>query len=432
MVDPFVTTDYEAPKQTTVVKVYSDLLPQKAHLGTQLILRIYYPPRLSRYDVRLSALVLLTVVLSMNCVAQDRQLVSNGRLLLGTDSNLSAAVRAGDVDNDGDLDLVVANGRHWPQQNMLFLNQSRARFNVARPLGLDHCTSYTCELADLDGDGDLDIAVANDNAPCLVFLNDGHASFVRHCEVGTPSSVRSLTAADIDGDDDVDLIVTCRGRANQIHFNDGKGDFRRSVSFGTNDDSTISVAVADLNEDGHNDLILANRDAQPNIILLATGEWSSEKQQSMFQKPSPFGDAQVSSRAVAVADFNNDGNVDWAVANIGQRNTVYFGNGKGGVLSDLDFGVNDGRTYCLAVADLNNDDSPDIVVGNVGQSNSAYFNTNEGSGFVQQTFGQSDSVTYGLCIGDFTGDGFADVATANSGQPNRIFLNQPSARNTTR
>ena len=62
-----------------------------------------------------------------------------------------------------------ANGRHWPQQNFVFLNQSRARFNVARPLGVDLSTSYACEFADLDRDGDVDIAVGNDTAPCFVF-----------------------------------------------------------------------------------------------------------------------------------------------------------------------------------------------------------------------------------------------------------------------
>lgn len=361
------------------------------------------------------------------CAAQDRQLLTNERLLLGTETNLSAAVRAGDVDGDGDLDLVVANGRHWPQQNLLFLNQGRGRFNVVRPLGVDRCTSYTCELADLDGDGDLDVAVANDNAPCVVFLNDGRAAFVRHCELGKPGSVRSLTARDIDGDTDIDLLVTCRGQANRIHWNDGNAGFERSITFGTNDDSTISVAVADLNEDGHNDLILANRDAQPDTILLATGEWDGD-QQMVFNVPQSFGARNVSSRAVAVADFDADGHVDWVMGHIGRRNTVYFGDGKGRVKRKVAVGTDDGRTYCLAVADLNKDRRPDIVAGNAGQANVVLWNTSGDDGFVVQSFARPDSVTYGLCLGDVTGDGFIDVVIANSGQANRIYVNQPNVK----
>jgi hypothetical protein len=77
----------------------------------------------------------------------------------------------GDLDGDQDLDLVVANGRHWPQQNFIFFNQGRARFNLTRRLGTDLATSYATELADLDNDGDLDIAVANSNSQNLIYLN---------------------------------------------------------------------------------------------------------------------------------------------------------------------------------------------------------------------------------------------------------------------
>ncbi|MEM7313931.1 MAG: FG-GAP-like repeat-containing protein, partial [Planctomycetota bacterium] len=121
--------------------------------------------------------VLILLACAHSAMAQNRKLATNDRLVLGTATRLSASVRAGDIDGDGDLDLVVANGRHWPQQNLLFLNHSRGRFTVERPLGQDRATSYACELADLDGDGDLDIAVGNDNAPCLVFLNDGLGKF---------------------------------------------------------------------------------------------------------------------------------------------------------------------------------------------------------------------------------------------------------------
>ena len=353
--------------------------------------------------------------------AQQRQFLSNSRLLLGTQSRLSASVRAGDVDGDGDVDLVVANGRHWPQQNILFLNQSRGRFNVARPLGTDLSTSYACEFADFDGDGDLDVAVGNDHAPCLVLTNDGKANFKVRCQVGVPSSVRSLATADIDGDGDIDLLATCRNQPNRIYYNDGDAKFSDSITFGTENDSTIDVAVADLNEDGLMDLILANRDAQPNAILLNAGN-------RKFTAGDNFGKPTVSSRAVATADFNGDGHVDWVVANIGSQNTVYIGDGNGGVIRKLDVGLAGGQSYCVAVADLNNDDLPDFVVGNQGQINSVFFNHDNAARFSTQTFGNPDSATYGLCTGEFNGDEFTDIAVSNSNQQNSVFLNQPNKR----
>ena len=359
--------------------------------------------------------------------AQERIFVSGSRQLLGTLASRSASVRAGDLDGDRDIDLVVANGRHWPQQNLIFLNQSQARFTVARPLGIDLCTSYACELADLDGDGDLDVAVGNDNAPSRVFLNDGSGRFTPHCEIGEPSSVRSLAVADIEGDGDLDLIVTCRRRANQIYTNDGKAGFQHASTFGTHVDSTIDVAVVDLNDDGRADLILANRDDQPNTILLAESPAAESDHRIRFRPPVAFGPAS-SSRAVATADFDGDGKMDWVIGNIGASNVVYFGDGQGSVAREVACGRSDGQTFCIAAADLDRDGLSDIVVGNQGQENAVYYNRGRGTQFFAQPFGPEDSTTYGLCVADFNGDRFPDIAVANSDQQNRIFVNQPARK----
>ncbi|WP_206036271.1 FG-GAP repeat domain-containing protein [Crateriforma spongiae] len=358
-------------------------------------------------------------------VAQDRVFVSSSRLLIGVQANRSASVRSGDVDGDDDVDLVVANGRHWPGQNLVFLNQTRARFNVARPLGRDLCTSYACELADLDGDGDLDVAVGNDQAPSRVFLNDGTGQFRFHTNLGQPRSVRSLSIADIDGDQDMDLILTCRGSANPIYLNNGSADFQHALDFGTREDSTIDVAVVDLNEDGRLDLILANRDDQPNTILLAEDPGNSAKDTVRFGAPVAFGTAE-SSRAVATADFDGDGHMDWVVGNIGAANVVFLGDGTGGVSREIKIGRQDGQTFCIAVADLDRDGRPDIVAGNQGQPNVVCYNRDHAGRFITQLFGPNQSATYGLCVGDFSGDGYPDIAIANSDQQNQIFVNQPA------
>ena len=105
------------------------------------------------------------LLVSQHSLAQNRRFETNVRLSLGQDTSLSASVRLGDLNGDGTIDAAVANGRHWAQQNYICFNQGRAKFNLLRPFGEDLATTYATELADLDGDGDLDIAVGNDHAP---------------------------------------------------------------------------------------------------------------------------------------------------------------------------------------------------------------------------------------------------------------------------
>ena len=394
--------------------------------------------RASRFQHRLQVIVtqaiaysLLTLLISNLAVAQtnraiskasSKTLVTGPRSTLGIESNRSASVRLGDVDGDGDLDAVVANGRHWPQQNYLFLNQGRGKFSVMRPLGSDRATSYACELADLDGDGDLDLAIGNDMALGEIFLNDGVGNFSLSGSFGKVASVRSLTVADVDSDGDNDILVTCRGMQNQIYLNAGNASFTPGPTYGTQTDSTIDVAVADINQDGHQDLILANRDKQPSSVLLNDGKLG-------FSKRLPFGAGKGNSRAVACGDFNGDGKLDWATGNIGQPNMVYLGDGKGGVLKSVAFGAANSRSYAIALADLNSDGQLDVVIGNAGQPNAIFFNEDQATRFREEPFGEANA-TYGLSVGDLNGDGSIDVAVANSDAMNFVFSNRKKSRRT--
>ena len=371
---------------------------------------------------RVSRLCIVALIL-MPCVgrlarAQDRMLVSSSRLVFGTDTEFSASVRAGDLDGDGDLDLVIANGRHWPQQNYLLMNGGRARFSIVRPLGLDQCTSYAAEPIDVDGDGDLDIVTGNAMAPCQLFINDGNAEFAVGEPLSVISSVRSLTISDLNGDGHQDVIATSRGMPNLAHLNDGNGGLNQVVQFGATDDSTIDVAIADFNRDGAQDLALANRDAQRNQLLMQSP--------SLHFKASPLGGMREQSRAIAVADMNGDGNLDCVIGNIGSPNRIHFGDAAGGFSTEVSFGAEGRQTYAIVASDIDQDGDVDLVSAVVGGQNVVYFNEGDGKTFLERSFGDALNATYGLCVADLDGDGFADVAVANSGAQNRIFLNRPS------
>ena len=167
---------------------------------------------LARMTARFVVGVLMVLFLPSSGEAGERRFVTSERLSLGTAENNSASLSIGDLDGDGDPDVAVANGRHWPQQNLLFFNQGRVRFNLVRPLGRDLAASYSTALADLDGDGDLDVAVGNDMAPNLILQNDGNGRFREAGEFGEPASIRSLALADVDDDGDIDVPIFGAGR----------------------------------------------------------------------------------------------------------------------------------------------------------------------------------------------------------------------------
>lgn len=156
---------------------------------------------------------------------------------VGAPKDLTAGLTSADLDGDGDLDLVAANGRHWRGQNMLYLGDGNGGF-TARKLGAPS-KSYRAALGDLDGDGDVDIVVANDREPSRIYWNDGAAGFGAGAVVGEVTSSRSVMLADLDGKHGLDIVFSNRGAANTICYNDGARGFARVVHFGGAQASTI-------------------------------------------------------------------------------------------------------------------------------------------------------------------------------------------------
>ncbi|TWU32008.1 FG-GAP repeat domain-containing protein [Novipirellula artificiosorum] len=211
---------------------------------------------------------LLTAIPHGLCRAEERAFVSSDRLTLGTEMSRSASLRAADVDGDADIDLIVANGRHWPQQNFVFVNQGRSRFNVMRPLGVDRSTSYACEPADFDGDGHVDWVVSNVDAANLVFLGDGNGGVLTQKSFGrADGKTYCVDVADFNRDGLPDIVVGNVGQPNAVYFNgDLETAFDESL-FGAADSATYGLCTSDFNGDGFPDIAVANSDGFNRVFL---------------------------------------------------------------------------------------------------------------------------------------------------------------------
>ena len=171
------------------------------------------------------------------------------------------SVAWGDADGDGDPDLAVGNGGYvGPEQNYLYLNNGGGSFTERAEFGQGDTTCVA--WADCDNDGDLDLAVANwGGGSSRLYVNHGAGNFAGRDEFGANDS-NSVSWADADNDGDLDAATAngtfTSGQQNYLYLNDGAGAFTEVPEFGS--DNTNVIAWCDADADGDLDAALGNAD----------------------------------------------------------------------------------------------------------------------------------------------------------------------------
>ncbi len=190
---------------------------------------------------------------------------------------------AGDVDGDGDADLVIG-GDH--KDNLLFLNDGRGRFVDATqgrlttppppPTSIFGNATYAVDLTDIDGDGDLDLLLVNDhNLPDRVHVNNGTGVFTDVSATALPPNADwsvDQVVADFDRDGDPDWLVR-HGAGLRYYQNNGAGVFTDTTAVsipagigGGSWEFTGSMA-ADLDQDGDLDVVCPNSSGEPLLLV---------------------------------------------------------------------------------------------------------------------------------------------------------------------
>lgn len=336
----------------------------------------------------------------------------------GDETGLTASISLGDLDGDGDLDGFAANGRHWIQQDEVFLNNGIGYFRSARDAGPDRSTAYQAVLADFDGDGDLDAAVARDLLPTLLLFNDGSGRFPVAKETGPVAQARGIGAADFNGDGHVDLVLAQRGEPNLYFINDGTGGFSE---FGRLEggEQTIQVAIADLDADGHVDLVFSNRGREGVMVYRGDG--------SGFEAPESLGgDLGLEIRGIAAGDITGDGHPDIVAGGMEAQSVIFIGDGTGGFGEIRRFGSETDVAFAVALADFDQDGRMDIAMANSGVRNRVYLNRE--AGFEPVDIPADPADAYNVSIGDLDGDGWPDLVFAISEGSNYVAFNHTGRR----
>lgn len=328
----------------------------------------------------------------------------------------TANVSVGDLNGDGNLDIVLAKGRHWPLPDIVLLGDGKGHFTPGPPLPNKPDRSYSAPLADLNGDGALDMVISNDQPdPKLVLLNDGAGRFKLAGTFGDPNwPTRNVILADLNGDGAPDIAVANRPGPSYVCFNDRKAHFQcRPLGA----ESSATVLAGDMNGDGFLDLVVACRDSCQSVVYLNDGKGS-------FPRKVPFGPPHSSTRALAIADFDSDGHLDIAACHEEEGLFVYFNLGGGNFTPGLKIAGREAVPYSMLATALDKAGKPDIVVGYVNAPGAVYFNTGTGRRYQRVAFGDDKGAIYGLAAGDFDGDTYPDIVAARSGAPSLLFLSR--------
>lgn len=351
-------------------------------------------------------------------------------LILETTAETSANVSIGDVNGDGNLDLVLAKGRHWPLVNRVLLGDGRGHMVAAYNLGDTSDRSYSGRLADLDGDGDLDVVISNDDPdPKLVYMNDGRGRFHVGSTFGRAEwETRNASVADLNGDGQLDIIVanrTSKGApANYVCLNRGQGRFDADC-LPFSHESATTITPADFNRDGRIDLAVPNRDGGQSYVYLNAGNATFPDSGRV-----PFGPPDARIRMAEAVDLDRDGFLDVVAIEEGRGVRVYFGQKDGTFSSSVEIADGKLTPYALATSDLNGDGHIDLVVGHMKSSSTIYFNDGSGRHHAPVSFGDAKGAVYGFAIADLDQDGRLDIAAARSEAPNVVYFAGPRAPST--
>ncbi len=326
-------------------------------------------------------------------------------------------VVSADVNGDGKLDLVVANASGT--MVTVLIGNGDGTYTAMPSIGTNYSGVNGVAVGDFNGDGMLDIATGN-GSTVGIFLGNGDGTFGAERDFANTGASEGVFAADLNGDGRLDLVVTDNVSGITIMIGNGDGTFSQPNGvLGTGNGPNFSLAVADFNGDGKLDIAFGNFNDNTLSVLLGNGDGTFQPQMVTAAGSAP--------RDTGSGDFNGDGKPDIVLFNAGGTVSILLGNGDGTFQAEKTFAVG-ANAVGGAVGDLNGDGKLDIAVANQNDGTvSVLYGNGDGTFQPQQVLTAGQGAEF-VAIGDVNGDGSPDLSVANSASNTvSVFLNEATA-----
>jgi Bacterial Ig-like domain (group 3)/FG-GAP-like repeat len=355
----------------------------------------------------------------------------------GTASTLATTTTIAETGSSGNYGLTAtvteSGGTLPPTGTVSFLDTSNGNAVLAAPTlgaavaGFDwpnpqrittNNITQAVALGDFNGDGIPDVATTGGTyaQPLVILLGNSDGSYTTAAALSLPTFfLGSIAVADFNGDGKQDLaLLDAAANAVIILLGNGDGTFQMAASSPAVAQDSNQVVVGDFNGDGNQDLVVS---AVTSTVLLGNGDGTFN---AVPAPNSPFGGTPY---AIALGDFNRDGNLDLAVSYPDNHVlSIMLGNGDGTFALPNHVAAFQTPGTAIGVADFNGDGKLDLAlgvndastVGGVGDSVTILAGNGDGT-FSYAPSGPLESLAAitSINVGDFNGDGVPDLAVTD-------------------
>ena len=350
----------------------------------------------------------------------------------------SPSIASGDIDNDGDQDLIISNSHRsfsggmdesYLDSTKLFFNNGAGEYYERINSGIFGLSNSAMQLIDIDSDSDLDLFICgvpifnSSGNKSLLYKNDGKGSFSLDLLNNIPGfNQADVKFEDFDSDGDKDFIImgfrrvssfsTSETLDTKIYLNNGTGVFVEKSNFPALKKLQGKITVGDIDGDNDFDMILTGIDgANANNTKIYTNDGAAyfvEKTSSIFG---------LRTGSLALGDLDNDSDLDIVISGVsssGLKTEIHWNDGIGNYTKDLNYTLSNINNAIVHIKDVDFDGDNDFFLlgGSSTGEGKLFLNLGAGS-FPNFSFMNFlNKPIFNTCFSDFDNDGGWDLLIA--------------------